>query len=414
MADNASSMSSRIISLDQFRGYTVAGMMVVNYLGDFKLIHPVFSHHNTYFSYADTIMPAFHFAVGFALRLTLLRRLQTVGKGQAYWKVIRRCFGLILLSTVLELAEDSTEGFKEWGQARGSTPWSLLAGPLKCQFWETLAIIGVTSLWVLPVIAAGIRTRVLFLLASAGLHVLLSHLFYFHFLWAQPNWLDGYWGAEHTQGLDGGPLGFLAWGISQIIGSLAYDLMARRRPQQALLPLVAWSLLLLAAGYGLSCVTRLYDRTGQAEAAGKSSGVAVSPVVPPHENWSRPDWRDYLAEPPFVMPPKEEHRFLNYWMMSKRATTLSFILFSSGFSLAVYTLFVLLSDVGGWEVGLFRTLGQNALAAYVIHEVVNKAVRFYAPDNSPMWWVLGSFAIYYGVTYLFVRSLEKQGIHIRM
>jgi len=67
--------SSRIISLDQFRGYTVAGMMLVNFIGDFAAAHPVFKHHNTYFSYADTIMPAFHFAVGFALRLTLLKRL---------------------------------------------------------------------------------------------------------------------------------------------------------------------------------------------------------------------------------------------------------------------------------------------------------------------------------------------------
>src|SRR5262249_31949195 len=146
MSSGDKSMSSRIVSLDQFRGYTVAGMMVVNYLGGFNLIHPVFSHHDVYFSYSHSIMPAFHFAVGFGLRLTLLKRLQAGDKSAAYWKVIRRCLGLILLSTILELAEDSTQGFQEWGEASGSTPWSFLAGPLKCQFWETLAIIGVTSL----------------------------------------------------------------------------------------------------------------------------------------------------------------------------------------------------------------------------------------------------------------------------
>src|SRR5438270_13645574 len=74
---------ARIVSLDQFRGYTVAGMILVNFLGDYPFVPDVLKHHDTYFSYADTIMPAFHFAVGFALRLTLLKRIATVGGGPA-------------------------------------------------------------------------------------------------------------------------------------------------------------------------------------------------------------------------------------------------------------------------------------------------------------------------------------------
>ena len=69
--------SRRIVSLDQFRGYTVAGMLLVNFLGGYQAVHAVLKHHNTYCSYADTIMPQFFFAVGFAYRLTFLRRLQT-------------------------------------------------------------------------------------------------------------------------------------------------------------------------------------------------------------------------------------------------------------------------------------------------------------------------------------------------
>src|SRR5437588_11946378 len=99
-----STSGARIVSLDQFRGYTVAGMMLVNYVGDFAITHLVLKHHNTYFSYADTIMPAFHFAVGFALRLVLLKRIATLGRGRAYGSVVRRGLGLILLSTVLEYA----------------------------------------------------------------------------------------------------------------------------------------------------------------------------------------------------------------------------------------------------------------------------------------------------------------------
>src|SRR5262249_31180619 len=153
-------------SLDQFRGYTVAGMILVNFLSEFQAAHPVLKHHNTYFSYADTIMPAFHFAVGFALRLTLLKRLQTVGKAAAYGRVVRRCLGLILLSTLLEVASwaSGIPRYKDWSSLQQTSVWGVLAGPLKCEFWETLAIIGVTSLWVLPVIAAGARARILFMI----------------------------------------------------------------------------------------------------------------------------------------------------------------------------------------------------------------------------------------------------------
>jgi predicted acyltransferase len=54
----------RINSLDQFRGYTVAGMFLVNFLSSYKQLPALLRHHNTYNSYADTIMPHFFFAVG--------------------------------------------------------------------------------------------------------------------------------------------------------------------------------------------------------------------------------------------------------------------------------------------------------------------------------------------------------------
>ena len=41
----------RIVSIDQFRGYAVLAMFVVNYCGYLK-IRGILKHHNTYFSYA--------------------------------------------------------------------------------------------------------------------------------------------------------------------------------------------------------------------------------------------------------------------------------------------------------------------------------------------------------------------------
>ncbi|HEV3083259.1 MAG TPA: hypothetical protein VGY66_25970 [Gemmataceae bacterium] len=405
-----SASSPRILSLDQFRGYTVAGMILVNYLGEFGASPPVLQHHNTYFSYADTIMPSFHFAVGFALRLILLKRIVTLGRWRAYASIVRRGLGLVLLSTVLEFA-GSGRLFKTWSDLVQTGVWSALAGTLKCQFWETLAIIGVTSIFVLPVIAASVRSRLLFLLTCAGLHALLAHLFYFHFLYARPNWLDPIWGAQNVRGLDGGPLGCLAWSVPQIIGSLAYDCVSRRRSGAALLRLSAWALVLMLLGYGLSMLSLNYPRTQPPSTDESKITVAGSPVVPPTR--AATDGASFPALP-FVQPSPEEQRQLNYWLMDKRVVTLPFNLFSCGFALAVYSLFVLLTDMGSLQVGFFRTFGQNALAAYILHEIVGAATRAFAPQDSPSWWVGVTFAAYVGITYLFVRHLEKNGIYIRM
>jgi predicted acyltransferase len=398
---------ARIVSMDQFRGYTVAGMILVNFIGNFTLIYPVFKHHNTYFSYADSIMPAFHFAVGFAFRLTFLRRMERLGLWPTYRHFILRNLGLVLLSLVLAPID---RHFRPWEQMATAGFWDLIAGPLKCDFWGTLAIIGVTSIWVLPVIGARAGVRIAFLCTCATLHVLLSHLFYFNFMWAEPNWLDQYWGAAQVQGLDGGPLGCLVWAIPQLVGSLAYDVVASGQRWTAIARLARWSVVLMVLGYGISCLTTLYRPTDAG--SGPEPWVAASPVRPPYTAFKSSDFRSLLAEPPFVPPPFD--RPFNYWMMSKRMGSISFMLFATGFSLAVYSLFVWLCDVGSVRVGLFRTFGQNPLAAYIIHEMVGRAIGPFAPEDSPLWWIAITFAIYFGITYLFVRHLEKHGIFLRM
>jgi len=97
----APAAAGRIDSLDQFRGYTVVGMLLVNFLRSYDAVPAVLKHHNTYCSYADTIMPQFFFAVGFAYRLTFLRRVERLGFGPAAAAVVRRNLGLVLVGFVL-------------------------------------------------------------------------------------------------------------------------------------------------------------------------------------------------------------------------------------------------------------------------------------------------------------------------
>ena len=209
--EHEQSMRRRIVSLDQFRGYTVVGMLLVNFLGGYQVVPAVFKHHNTYCSYADTIMPQFFFAVGFAYRLTFLRRLANGGFLPAAAAVIKRNIGLILLGFVIYHLDGSV---KSWAELQKLGMHGFLAQAFRREIFQTLVHIAITSIWILPVIAAGASIRILFMIFSAGLHLWLSSLFYFDWAWKTPV-------------IDGGQLGFLSWTIPTLVGSLAYDAMTR-------------------------------------------------------------------------------------------------------------------------------------------------------------------------------------------
>ena len=120
---------------------------------------------------------------------------------------------------------------------------------------------------------------------------------------------------------------------------------------------------------------------------------------------------EWLAAPPLVEP---EVLAGNYWMMDKRIVTAPFIWFSTGFALALYGLFILACDLGGWAFDLFRLLGMNPLAAYIIHHVVEGTVRSIVPEDAPLWWALTGLLLFFAITILFVRYLDRQRIYLRL
>jgi hypothetical protein len=107
-------------------------------------------------------------------------------------------------------------------------------------------------------------------------------------------------------------------------------------------------------------------------------------------------------------------RRYNYWMMSKRIVSILFSLFSTGFSMALLAAFVVMTDICGVTIGLFRTFGTNALAAYFLHHSLEAAVLSIVPKNSPLWWCLTGLAVFYLTTYGFIRFLEKQRVFIKL
>lgn len=351
---------ARLHSLDQFRGYTVAGMFLVNFVGGFSAVHPLLKHHNTYCSYADTIMPQFFFAVGFALRLAFLRHVEKVGRGAAYRQAVWRGLGLVLVGAVVYHLDGT---FPTWEALTLEGFGGFVSHAWRRSLFQALVHIGVTSLWVLPVIAATARAQILWMAGSAVLHV-----------WLSASWWHEWLRANRV--IDGGALGFLTWTIPVLAGSLAYMHLEANGRTASYRPFLRWAAVLMLGGYALSCLS--------------NGGV--------------------LAAPPFVAP----WHARDMWTMSQQAGSVSYLTFSTGFSLAVYTFFLWWTDERGKQWSVFRTLGVNALAGYVLHMLVEDAVKPYAPKDSPLAWVAFAFLVFFGVTWAMLRSLEKNGVYIKL
>jgi predicted acyltransferase len=353
----------RLSSLDQFRGYTVAAMFLVNFIGSYLAVHELFKHNKSYCSYADTIMPHFFFAVGFAFRLTLLRRIERQGAKAAYRKAALRYLSLLAIGV---LVHGLGRPAKSWVEFQALSWGQLMIRSLTGETFQALVHIAVTGLFVLPVIAASGWKRWLFLIASAALHLLLSHEFYYE------------WIKTHRT-IDGGVLGFLSWTIPTLAGALAYDIVAKRGVRAAVLRLVCWAFVFMIAGYALSC--------GNALARGQL-------------------W----IEPPFVRPSHP----VDIWTMSQKSGAISYQAFGAGFSLLLFALFVGLCDGRGWRLGVFRTLGQNALLAYILHGFIAHHIGKLAPRDAPLWAVLIVFTLFFALTWLTMRLLEKKGIYLKL
>jgi predicted acyltransferase len=380
----ATTTGLRIGSLDQFRGYTVLGMFFVNFMGRFNELPAVFKHHNTYFSYADSIMPQFFFAIGVAYRLTFLRTLKKSGVGSTYWKFIKRNLGLILLGVVV-YTEGATQPWYEFVN-RGFT--GAFGKEFLRHVFQTLVHIGVTALWIMPVISAGPAVRIVYTILSAALHLALSYFFYFTWVISDPG-----------KGIDGGVLGFLTWTIPMIAGTLACDVLLSRPRFGALVRFLLWGVVLMAVAYFISC----FDVPPQSATSPDPAGKPAITFRPP--------------ELPFVEPGPEWGKGtpVSILQISQRAGSVTYLIMGAGFSLVVYALFVLLCDGRlNLGIGFFRTLGTNALAAYLIHEMVGRALSPFTPKDAPLWYAMTMFGIYLGIIYIFLRYLEKRGMFLRL
>ncbi len=392
----SSSQVARIASLDEFRGYTVAAMFLVNFLGSYQLVtaaFPSLKHHNTYCSFADTVMAQFFFAVGFGFRMGFLRRVEVDGVTNALKRVAKRVAGLLLVALIVHGLDVK---YESWGALQEAGVWGFLSTAFQRNYFQTLTHIALATLWVTPVIGLSVRWRVGFLLMTIVLHVVISASGYYAWVVGRPC-------------IDGGQLGFMSWAVCLLAGSFVYDIIAsgqrgivavgeelsaqksseRFQVQRIVKGLFWLGAVMMISGYVLSCINRMASPNAIAQ-------------------WK--SWGDVLIEPPFVSPSKP----INMWTMSQRACSVSYTLFSGGFSVWVYGLFYLLVDIGKWRCGVFRTLGVNALAGYILHDWVNSALRPFWPRDCAIWYAVLGFVISFSLCYLILRFFERQKIFFKV
>jgi predicted acyltransferase len=364
----------RLSSLDQFRGATVLAMFAVNFVGGLANVPRGLLHHHTYCSFADTIMPAFLFAVGFGMRLSFLRRRETDGP-RAYLHFLGRCLGLVLLGVLLY---HLTGKYEKFDDLTAKPFGEFLLHTIKRGPFETLTHIGVTSLWCLPVIAAAGWVRGLWAVASGALHVWASHAGYYE------------WNLTDPRGIDGGPLGFLTWAIPLILGTLAHDWVMRDRPHGTG-ELFFAGLLVAVAGYGLSLLNK---------------------STPPNDIDQLVSWKDLHDGFPFGGPPTVFEK--NYWTMSQRAGSVTYPLFAGGVALAAFATFRLACDRWGFRWGYLDLFGRHALAGYIVHGMASDAVRPFVPKDSPLWWVGVGFAVYLLLVTVVLRYLDRHRLFLKL
>jgi predicted acyltransferase len=220
--------------MDQFRGYAILGMLMVDYFECFHSATYQLHHHRDFMTYADTIAPAFMFVVGMGMRLSFKRRIQKVGVKQARADLMKRYAMLVLIA------------------------FTMYTGYL----WDALMNIGLAGL-----LGVWVADRRPSLRIAAGLVLLALYQALFSFT-SYGGWLLGT--VEYTSNslptvwklipfgpelmdcnINGGPIGHWSWLLMLLCGTVGYDILATASPRKVLMGLLACGLAFAAAGWAL-------------------------------------------------------------------------------------------------------------------------------------------------------------------
>lgn len=235
---------------------------------------------------------------------------------------------------------------------------------------------------------------------------------------------------ENPSGIDGGPLGFLTWSLPTCAGLWAGEEFINYKKQLINAPSTPYSevrwysrWLMLACswmliGWLLSCLSRSYDvevlpTQSTTDSNNTPQRLANSPVVLGAQVFAQGTHRRW-AEPPFVPPPPWQERTWNYWMMSQKAGTLSYLIFAAGFSLALFVAWDWLVVRYSIEIPFLRSFGRNALVCYALHGFLIDAIGNWVPRDASPWLVIASLTGLFFTLFALAWALERKRLFIRL
>jgi len=296
----------RLVSLDVFRGITIAGMVLVNNPGTWQHIYGPLQHASWHgWTPTDLVFPFFLFIVGVAITLAFGKRVERGGSTRdLYLKIIKR--SLIIFAIGLFL-----NGFPYFGLAEFRIP-GVLQRIAVCYFFASIIFLNTK-----------VRTQV-----AITIGLLLVYWFMLKFIPA-----PGYTAGDLTKEgslpsyVDRVVLGKHVWAQAKV-----YD------PEGLLstIPALATTLIGVLTGHWLRTEKTRFEKT---------AGLFVVGAVCVAVGWA---WNSFFP-------------------INKALWTSSYVLFTGGLALQFLALCYWFIDIKGYRrwAGPFEVFGLNAIALYV-------------------------------------------------
>ena len=302
---------TRLVSLDVFRGITIAGMVLVNNPGSWEHIYWPLEHAQWHgWTPTDLVFPFFLFIVGVAIPLAFARRIEIGGgKRDLYLKIIKRT--LIILAIGLFL-----NGLPYFGLAEYRIP-GVLQRIAVCYFFASIIFLNTK-----------VRTQIAI---TIGL-------------------LIGYWLLVRLVPAPGFPAGDLTKEgslpsfVDRVVFGKHVWAQARVYDPEGLLstiPSIATTLIGVLTGTWLRTEKTRYE---------KAAGMFVVGAVCVAVGWA---WNSFFP-------------------INKALWTSSYVLFTGGLALQFVSICYWLIDIKGYRrwAKPFEVFGLNAIALYVVADVI--------------------------------------------
>ena len=305
--------TQRLVSLDAFRGATIALMVLVNTAGDYRHVYAPLKHSEWHgWTITDVVFPSFLWIVGVSITLSLAKRMAAgVSRGELLKQVVRRATIIYALGLLIY-------GFPKFDLAT----WRILGVLQRIAICYLIA--SVIYMW------SGVRAQLIWIGA-----LLVS---YWMLMTLVP--VPGYGAGNLTEeGNLGHYIDQMVLGRHNYAGTKTWD------PEGIVstLPAIATALFGIMAGHILKLKSSLAERTSWLFVAGNLL-ITLGLI-------------------------------LNVWMpINKKLWTSSFSVFMAGLDFVMFAIFIWVVDRLGYKRPFrpFVILGMNAIAIYMASEMIEE------------------------------------------